>query len=149
MDPIKYILEKPALTGRVSNWQMILIEYDIQYTTKKTIKSSIVVDYLAHQPIEDYQQMKFDFPDKDMLFIKEYYNIPDPDEGLEPGSRWTLVFNGASNALGSGVGVVITSPTSFDISFTARICFNCTNNMAKYEACICGIEAAIYLRINN
>ena len=28
--PIKYIFKKPALTGRVARWQMILIEYDIQ-----------------------------------------------------------------------------------------------------------------------
>ena len=29
MDPIQYIFEKPALTGRVAHWQMILTEYDI------------------------------------------------------------------------------------------------------------------------
>ena len=29
MDPIKYIFENPALTGRVFHWQMILTEYDI------------------------------------------------------------------------------------------------------------------------
>ena len=30
MDPIKYIFEKPALTGRISRWQMLLSEYDIE-----------------------------------------------------------------------------------------------------------------------
>ncbi|XP_050890036.1 uncharacterized protein LOC127095376 [Lathyrus oleraceus] len=147
MDPIKYIFEKLALTGKVSHWQMILTEYDIQYTTQKAIKSNIVADYLAHQPIEDYRPMKFEFPDEDVLFHKEYYNRPDPDEGPEPGSRWTLVFDGASNALGNGVGSAITSPTGFHIPFTARICFDCTNNMAKYEAYIYGIEVAIDLII--
>jgi len=29
MDPIKYIFEKPALTGRIARWQMLLSEYDI------------------------------------------------------------------------------------------------------------------------
>ena len=33
MDPIKYIFEKPALTGRISHWQMLLSEYDIEYHT--------------------------------------------------------------------------------------------------------------------
>ena len=33
-DPIKYIFEKPALSGRIARWQMILTEYDIQYTTQ-------------------------------------------------------------------------------------------------------------------
>lgn len=139
MDPIKYIFEKPALTGRVARWQMILTEYDIQYTTQKAIKSSVIADYLAHQPVEDYTPMKFEFPDEDVLVVEK--------EGPESGSRWTMAFDGASNALGNGVGAVITSPEGFHIPFTARICFDCTNNMAEYEACIFGLKAAIDLKI--
>lgn len=145
MDPIKYIFEKPALTGRVASWQMILTEYDIQYTTEKAIKSSVIADYLAHLPIEDYMPMKFDFPDEDVLFLKG--DATNSDEGPEPGSQWTLVFDGPSNALGNGVGAVITSPAGFHIPFTTRLCFDCTNNVAEYEACIFGLEAAIDLRI--
>ncbi|XP_058741363.1 uncharacterized protein LOC131613735 [Vicia villosa] len=114
---------------------MILTEYDIQYTTQKAIKSSVIADYLAHQPVDDYQSMHFEFPDE--------------DEGPEPGVRWTLAFDGASNALGNGIGAVLTSPTGFHNPFTARICFGCTNNVAEYEACIYGIEVAIDLRITN
>src|SRR4051812_11323938 len=51
MDPIKYVFEKPALSGRVARWQMILTEYDIQYTTQKAIKGSVLAHYLAHQPV--------------------------------------------------------------------------------------------------
>ncbi|XP_050888937.1 uncharacterized protein LOC127094111 [Lathyrus oleraceus] len=147
MDPIKYIFEKPSLTGRVSYWQMILTEYDIQYTTQKAIKSNIIADYLTHHPVEDYQPMKFKFPDEDVMFLKEYYNRPDPDEGSEPRSRWMLEFDGASNALGNGIRAVITFPMGFHIPFISRIYFECTNNMVKYEACIYGIEVAIDLRI--
>ena len=67
MDPIKYIFEKPALSGRIARWQMILTEYDIQYTTQKAIKGSVLADHLAHQAIEDYQPMRFDFPDEDIM----------------------------------------------------------------------------------
>jgi hypothetical protein len=35
MDPIKYIFEKPALTGKIARWQMLLSEYDIQYVTQR------------------------------------------------------------------------------------------------------------------
>ncbi|GAU40233.1 hypothetical protein TSUD_219430 [Trifolium subterraneum] len=38
VDPIKYIFEKAALTGRISRWQMLLSEYDIEYRTQKAIK---------------------------------------------------------------------------------------------------------------
>ena len=54
MDPIKYIFEKPALTGRISRWQMLLSEYDIKYRSQKAVKGSILADHLDHQLIEDY-----------------------------------------------------------------------------------------------
>ena len=58
-----------------------------------------------------------------------------------------MVFDGASNALGNKIGVVIISPTGFHTPFTAKLCVYCTNNMAEYEACIMGLRAAIDLRI--
>lgn len=84
MDPIKYIFEKPTLTRRIARWQMLLLEYDIQYVVQKAIKGSVLANHLAHQPMEDYQPLKFDFPDKDIMFVKDYEN-PEPNEGLEPG----------------------------------------------------------------
>ena len=58
-----------------------------------------------------------------------------------------MVFDGASNALGNGIGVVTISLEGYHTPFTARLCFDCTNNMAEYEACIMGLRAAIDLRI--
>src|ERR1051325_3688215 len=112
MDPIKFIFEKPALTGRVSRWQMILTEYHIQYTTQKSIKGSVLEDYLAHQPVDDYQPMKFEFPNENIMYVRDC-NILGPEEGPEQGSRWTMTFDGASNAMGNGVGSIITSPDGF------------------------------------
>ena len=58
-----------------------------------------------------------------------------------------MVFDGASKALGNGIGVVIVSPKGYHTPLIARLCFDCTNNMAKYEACIMGIKAAMDMRI--
>ena len=58
-DPIKYIFEKPSLSGRIARWQMILTKYDIQYTTQKAIKGSVLADHLEHQAVDDYQSMNF------------------------------------------------------------------------------------------
>ncbi|XP_050916332.1 uncharacterized protein LOC127131455 [Lathyrus oleraceus] len=146
MDPIKYIFDKPALTGRVSRWQMALTEYDIQYVTQKVIKGSVLSDYVAHQPMDDYQPMRFDFPDEDIMFVRDW-GVLEPERGPEPESRWAVVFDGASNAQGNGIGAIITSPTGFHLPFTTRLCFDFTNNMAEYEAYIFGLEAAINLKI--
>ncbi|XP_050875390.1 uncharacterized protein LOC127079016 [Lathyrus oleraceus] len=100
--------------------------------------------------MEGYQSLRFEFSDVDIMFIRDF-TMPgseiSPEEGPEPGSRWTLVFDGASNARGHGVGAIITFPTGFHLPFTARLCFDCTNNMAEYEACIYGLEETIDLRI--
>ncbi|KAK2423436.1 hypothetical protein QL285_033889 [Trifolium repens] len=146
MDPIKYIFEKPALTGKIARWQMLLSEYDIQYVTQRAIKGSVLSEHLAHQPLEEYQPIQFDLPDEDIMVLNYKEPIGD-DEGPEPGARWKLAFDGASNALGHGIGAVLISPRNGYTPFTARLCFDCTNNIAEYEACIMGLEAAIDLRI--
>ena len=70
MDPIKYIFEKPALTWRISRWNMLLSKYDIEYRSQNMIKGSVLADHLAHQPIEDYQSMQYDFPDEEILYLE-------------------------------------------------------------------------------
>ena len=96
--------------------------------------------------MDEYQSMNFEFPDENIMLVTDCKE-PGSDEGPEKGSRWTMVFDGASNALGNGIGVVIISPTGFHTPFTAKLCVYCTNNMAEYEACIMGLRAAIDLRI--
>lgn len=71
MDPIKHIFEKPSLNGRIAHWQMLLSEYDIQCVMQKAIKGSMLVDHPAHHPVDDYQLMKFDFPNEDIMVIKD------------------------------------------------------------------------------
>lgn len=58
--------------------------------------------------------MRCDFPDEDILFIRDY-EILGPSEGPEPGSRWPLVFDGALNAQGHGIGTIFTSLTGFHL----------------------------------
>ncbi|XP_050874963.1 uncharacterized protein LOC127078560 [Lathyrus oleraceus] len=78
------------------------------------------------------------------MVIKDY-EIPGPDEG--PRSRRKIAFNGSSNYSGHCVGVVLMNPKGGYTRFTTRLCFDCPNNVAEYEACILGIEAAIDLQI--
>ncbi|XP_050920355.1 uncharacterized protein LOC127137989 [Lathyrus oleraceus] len=146
MDLIKYIFENLVLIGRLARWQMLLSEYNIQYVSKKAIKGTVLSDYLVHQPFEDYQPLKFDFPDEDIMEVKDY-EIPVPEEGPEPGSRWKLMFDGSSNYMGYGVGDVMMNPNGGYTPFTTRLCFDFTKNIAEYEACILGIKGAIDLRI--
>ena len=100
MDPIKYIFEKPALTGRIARWQVLLSEFDIVYVTQKAVKGSALAEFLAHQSIENYQHMQPEFPDEDIMALFEEKEENDEEES------WSMIFDGASNALGHGIGCV-------------------------------------------
>ena len=70
----QHILSQPARSplSLVARWKMVLTEYDIQYTTQKAIKGSVLVDHLAHQAVDDYQSMNFEFPDEDIILVNEF-----------------------------------------------------------------------------
>ena len=55
------------------------------------------------------------------------------EEGLEPGSRWAMVFYGVIKQYGNGIGAMIITPQGTHFPFTARLTFKCTNNMAEYK----------------
>jgi ribonuclease HI len=57
--------------------------------------------------------------------------------------EWTTMFDGASNILGHGIGEILISSEKQYIPITARLCLDCTNNIAEYEACTLGLEAAL------
>ena len=62
MDPLKYPFKKPALSGRLSRWLILLAEFDLKYVVRKTIKESIMSDFYVENPIEG-EDGKEDFPD--------------------------------------------------------------------------------------
>ena len=64
------------------------------------------------------------------------FELEGEDEDKE---KWIVWFDGASNALGHGIGAVLVSPDKQCFPFMARLCFDCTNNMVVYEACALGI----------
>ena len=63
MDPLKYLFEKPTLSGRLSRWLILLVEFDLKFVARKTIKGSVVSNFCAKNPIEGGDG-KEDFPDE-------------------------------------------------------------------------------------
>ena len=44
IDPLKYLLNKAALTRWLAKWMMILLEFDIQYVKRKAIKGQAIAN---------------------------------------------------------------------------------------------------------
>jgi hypothetical protein len=47
----------------------MLAEYDIVYKIRKYMKGSAITDHLTNNAIKDYEPLKFDFPDEDVLIV--------------------------------------------------------------------------------
>ena len=90
LDPIKYLFEKPALTGRLARWLLLLSEFDLKYVTRKSVKGRAVAEFLADHPVEGGEAVEYLFPDESILHIDDEY--------------WTMYFDGASNQNGYGIG---------------------------------------------
>uniref|UniRef100_A0A2N9H3P4 Reverse transcriptase domain-containing protein n=1 Tax=Fagus sylvatica TaxID=28930 RepID=A0A2N9H3P4_FAGSY len=117
-----------------------LRQYMLYYTTwlvsrngpDQAIKGQAIADYLADYPSEQLELMDSEFPDEDVMTVDE------DNQG-----RWKLYFDGAANAVGSGIGAVLVSPKGQQTPIAVKLGFDCTNNMTEYEACIVGLQAAL------
>ena len=144
LDPIKYIFEKPSLSGRIARLIVLLSEFDIFYISQKAIKGSTIDDFLAERANEEYEPMSFDFPNEDLMAVLQIEEEKSPKK-----DGWRMYFDGASNALGRGVGAVLISPEGNHYPFTAKLSFDCINNVAEYEAYVLGLQAAIEKKIKG
>ena len=131
LDPIKFIFEKPSLSERIVKLQVLLSEFYILYVSQKAIKGSAIVAFLVERANEEYEPMSFDFPNEDLMAVLQIEEEESPEE-----DGWKMYFNGASNALGYGVGVVLISPKGNHCPFTTKLSFDCTNNVAEHETCV-------------
>ncbi|XP_058759624.1 uncharacterized protein LOC131632925 [Vicia villosa] len=124
-DIIKHMLSKPILHSRIGNWTMSLTEYSLTYVPLKAMKGQILADFLV---------------DHSMVGMDQNYLEIVP---------WKLYFDGSSIKNGTGIGGIIISQVGIPTEFKYRIDGVCTNNEAKYESLITGLELLLELGARN
>ena len=67
LNPLKYILEQPFLTGRIAKWQVLLMQYDLEYVSQKSVKGQSIADQLADVPLTEEIKAEDDFPRRSHL----------------------------------------------------------------------------------
>jgi hypothetical protein len=120
--PIKKVLRKPDLAGRMVAWAVELSEFNITFSPRGAIKSQILAD-----------------------FILELSNPP-KENSEEP---WTLSVDGASNLKGSGAGVVLEGPDGVLIEQSLWFAFKASNNQTEYEALLAGMKLAKEMEVTD
>ncbi|XP_047309869.1 uncharacterized protein LOC124913321 [Impatiens glandulifera] len=88
--------KRTLLSPRLNKWMMMISEYDITYTTQKSIKGIVVADFLTDQPITVEPFFELDFPDDSIMLISS--------------DTWKLMFDGASSKYGYGIRILLMYP---------------------------------------
>ncbi|XP_038719811.1 uncharacterized protein LOC120012457 [Tripterygium wilfordii] len=127
--PIKTILHKPELSGRLTKWAIELTEHDIVYQPRTAIKAQILADFIA-----EFSPGLMDNAHKELR-----QNNGD-DEAI-----WQLFVDGSSNAKGSGLGIILISPQGDQFPQVVHCGFHATNN----EALIEGLKQAKELKVQR
>jgi hypothetical protein len=116
---IKHMLQQPILSGRIGKWAYALIEYDLAYESLKSIKCQVVADFIIEHSIDQNNN--------------ESCNLV----SIHP---WKLIFDGSACREGQGVGIVLISPRGAVFEQLIRLEYFCTNNQAKDEAILLGLQ---------
>ncbi|RVW34465.1 Retrovirus-related Pol polyprotein from transposon opus [Vitis vinifera] len=81
-------------------------------------------------------------PDLTGRMLAMGYRIERPSQRQESSEKewWTLRVDGASRSSGSGVGLLLQSPTGEHLEQAIRLGFPASNNEAEYEAILSGLD---------
>ena len=132
--PIKLVLHKPEVSGRLAKWAVELGEYDVIFRPATGIKSHDLADFVA----------EFSYS----LLPALEQEVPLRSEAKGKG-EWVLHVDGSSNFRGARVGIVLTSLTRNTSSRAVRCNFKATNNESEYEALIAGLTLAHKMGAEN
>ncbi|XP_034711358.1 uncharacterized protein LOC117933893 [Vitis riparia] len=124
--PLRNILHKPDITGRMLQWAIELSEYGIGYQPRLSLKGQVMADFIAELP-----------------------EVRAPDEESTPGDWWSLYVDGASRSSGSGVGLLLKAPTGERLEQSIRLDFPASNNEAEYEVILSGLNLATTLNASK
>ncbi|XP_015955836.1 uncharacterized protein LOC107480200 [Arachis duranensis] len=117
--PLRWILTKPELAGRMIKWSIELSEFDIQFQPRSALKAQILADFISELT---------------------------PDQNNRP---WELHVDGASSRRGSGAGIILKQGDEVIAEQSLQFNFPASNNDAEYEALITGLKLALNLQVQS
>jgi ribonuclease HI len=115
--PLEDIIRNREATGRVGKWTIELNEFTIDFVHRSPIQSQVLADFIA-----DWT-----------LGAQEEGSITDTE-------AWIVFCDGSWGTFGAGTPFILISPSKIKTCYAARLEFNCTNNIAEYEALLLGLR---------
>jgi ribonuclease HI len=137
--PIRGLLHRLVLSGRLAQWLLQLSQYEIATKIPTAIKSQAITDLLAQFLGEDSSTISQEVPGE-------------VGEALLAGladSTWTLRFDDSSTSVLSGASIVLIREDGETIAKSFKLDFSCSNNASEYEAYITGLAIAHEMGIKH
>jgi ribonuclease HI len=117
--PLGEIIRNPDAAGRIAKCSVELMGKTLAYAPCKAVKSQILADFVAE-------------------WTDTQLSLPQIQAEC-----WTLYFDGLVMKTGAGAGLLFISPLGEHMRYAVRLHFLASNNMAEYEALLCGLKIAI------
>ncbi|GAU42913.1 hypothetical protein TSUD_86510 [Trifolium subterraneum] len=114
--PIKSLLVRPDMAGRMLKWSLELSVFDIRYESRKALKAQVLADFVAEMTCS-----------------------PSSTDGA---NKWTIFVDGASNVTGAGAGIILENEEGILIEVSLALSFPTSNKQAEYEAFLAGLHLA-------
>lgn len=113
--PLKKLLNKADMSGRLINWAVELSQFTITYAPRKALKGQALADFVTECSPGDA--------------AAEHEEVPEVAESAAVLARdWKLFVDGSSTKVRCGAEVILISPSGFQIMQAIRFEFQATNN---------------------
>jgi ribonuclease HI len=121
--PLVRILQSKEATGQIAQWAVEVGQYNIEFITRRAIKSQALADFIA------------EWTDSD---VRGFGDLPD---------HWVLYFDGSYTLKGARAGVVLIPSEGGMLKYAIQIEFPATNNTAEYKGLVTRLQLAKELDI--
>ena len=111
--PIRSLLRRPVLSGRLAQWLLQLSEFKIIPIAPTAIKGQAIADLLAWFPREE----GWDVADEVPRDLSEVSTVE------VAGAKWILRFEGSSTATEGGAGIVLIKEAGEAVAMSFKLNF--------------------------
>ena len=119
--PLQSLLKRFDFTRWIAKWGTRLRVFDIRYKPRNLMKGQVLVDFVAEFSPKS---------EGEMVCHVECH-------------PWRVFVDGASSAMGAGVGIVIITLKGIQLEHSFRLGFRASNNKAEYEALLAGLKTVL------
>jgi ribonuclease HI len=124
--PLKNIMRNREATGRIGKWAVELNEFSIDYVHRSSIQSQALADFIA-----------------------DWMPGAQEEEANKDAEAWIVFCNGSWGTFSAGAAAILVAPSKVGTCYATRLDFNCTNNIAEYEALLLGLRKLKAMRIRR